>query len=96
MPGGGVVRGRTAAVDGAVQVQVGDTGEGIAAEDLPRIFEPFYSTKERGTGLGLAFVQQVVREHGGTIVCESELDRGTTFTIKLPVEADETTSVGAV
>jgi signal transduction histidine kinase len=96
MPGGGVVRVRTSAVDGAVEVQVGDTGRGIPPDDLTRIFEPFYSTKERGTGLGLAFVQQVVREHGGTIVCESELDRGTTFTIKLPVEADETTSVGAV
>jgi two-component system NtrC family sensor kinase len=92
MPGGGVVRVRTAAVDGAVQVQVGDTGRGIPPGDLSRIFEPFYSTKERGTGLGLAFVQQVVREHGGTIVCESELGRGTTFTIRLPAEADETTN----
>jgi signal transduction histidine kinase len=95
MPGGGVVRVRTAAVDGAVEVQVADTGRGIPRGDLTRIFEPFYSTKERGTGLGLAFVQQVVRDHGGTIVCESEVGRGTTFTVRLPAEAEEAASAGA-
>ncbi len=94
MPGGGVVRVRAGAADGAVQVQVSDTGRGIPPGDLTRIFEPFYSTKERGTGLGLAFVQQVVRDHGGTVTCESELGRGTTFTIRLPVQADEAVTAG--
>ena len=50
---------------------------------------------DRARRLGELGIGQVVREHGGTIVCESELGRGTTFTIRLPVEADETTSVGA-
>jgi signal transduction histidine kinase len=89
MPGGGVVEVRSRAADGAVEVRVADTGGGIPRDDLTRIFEPFYSTKERGTGLGLAFVHQVVREHGGTIRCASEVGRGTTFTIRLPAEAEE-------
>jgi two-component system NtrC family sensor kinase len=90
MPQGGTIAARTRRVEGAVEIEVGDTGGGIPPGDLTRIFEPFYSTKERGTGLGLAFVQQVVREHGGTIRCESALGRGTTFTIRLPVaDAEE-------
>jgi signal transduction histidine kinase len=89
MPGGGTVRVGVRAAGKALEVRVSDTGRGIPPGDLTRIFEPFYSTKERGTGLGLAFVQQVIREHGGTIVCESEVGRGTTFTIRLPAHADE-------
>jgi signal transduction histidine kinase len=95
MPGGGVVRVGVRPVDGAIEVRVADTGRGIPPGDLTRIFEPFYSTKERGTGLGLAFVQQVVREHGGTIACDSEVGRGTTFTIRLPAAAEEATPAGA-
>jgi len=94
MAGGGTVRVRVGAVEGAVEVQVSDTGRGIPPSDLTRIFEPFYSTKERGTGLGLAFVHQVVREHGGSVTCESEVGRGTTFTIRLPAEVEETASAG--
>jgi signal transduction histidine kinase len=96
MPNGGVVRLRTRLVDGAVQIEVGDTGGGIPPGDLTRIFEAFYSTKERGTGLGLAFAHQVVKEHGGTIRCESELGRGTTFTIRLPAEPVAETTVAGV
>jgi len=88
MPGGGTVTVCTRRAAGAVEVEVGDTGGGIPPGDLTRIFEAFYSTKERGTGLGLAFAQQVVREHGGTIRCESEFGRGTTFTIRLPAEPE--------
>ena len=95
MPGGGTVRVRTRAAGRALEVQVSDTGRGIPPGDLTRIFEPFYSTKERGTGLGLAFVQQVIREHGGTIVCESEVGRGTTFTVRLPAQADEVATAEA-
>ncbi|HET7824531.1 MAG TPA: ATP-binding protein [Anaeromyxobacter sp.] len=98
MPGGGVVTVRARHADGAVEVSVRDTGGGIPPGDLPRIFEAFYSTKERGTGLGLAFVQQVVKEHGGTIRCESELGGGTAFTIRLPAVAEpaEVSSGGMV
>jgi signal transduction histidine kinase len=63
---------------------VKDTGPGIAPEALSRIFDPFYSTKEKGTGLGLPFAQQVVQEHGGTIRCDSAPGAGTTFTVRLP------------
>jgi signal transduction histidine kinase len=89
MPGGGTVTVRTRRTDSSVEVEVGDTGGGIPPGDRTRIFEAFYSTKERGTGLGLAFAQQVVKEHGGTILCESEVGRGTTFTIRLPAEREE-------
>jgi two-component system NtrC family sensor kinase len=88
MPGGGAVTVRTRRDGGAVEIVVQDTGGGIPPGDLPRIFEAFYSTKERGTGLGLAFAQQVLNEHGGTIRCESEVGSGTAFTIRLPAEVD--------
>jgi signal transduction histidine kinase len=65
-----------------------DTGIGIPAEHLPRIFDPFFSTKGvgRGTGLGLAITRRIVEDHHGTIEVASEVGRGTTFTIRLPVE----------
>lgn len=66
-----------------VIIRVSDTGEGIPPELIDRIFEPFYSTKERGTGLGLAIVYNIVKKHGGDITVESEVGKGTTFTIKL-------------
>jgi signal transduction histidine kinase len=83
-PGGGTITVRTRPLEGSVELVIRDTGGGIPPGDLTRIFEPFYSTKERGTGLGLAFTQQVVEEHGGTIQCHSELGRGTTFTLRFP------------
>ncbi|HEY6100675.1 MAG TPA: ATP-binding protein [Anaeromyxobacter sp.] len=95
MPRGGTVTVATRRAGATVEVVVGDTGGGIPPEDLTRIFEAFYSTKERGTGLGLAFAQQVVKEHGGTIRCESALGRGTTFTINLPAEREEGRTVSA-
>jgi len=74
--------------DGApvwILLSFADTGEGIAAEHLPRIFEPFFSTKQKGTGLGLAITQKIIESHGGTITVDSTPGRGTTFTVKLPV-----------
>jgi signal transduction histidine kinase len=88
MPSGGSVRVTTRAVGDEVEVEVRDTGPGIPPDDLGRIFDPFYSTKEKGTGLGLAFTQQVLKEHGGTIRCESALGRGTAFTARLPAATD--------
>ncbi|MBI4840951.1 MAG: PAS domain-containing protein [candidate division NC10 bacterium] len=71
-----------------VEVIIADTGIGIPAEHLPRIFDPFFSTKGvgRGTGLGLAIARRIVEDHHGTIEVASEVGRGTTFTIRLPVE----------
>jgi signal transduction histidine kinase len=76
----------TGRVDGtAVELAIADTGQGIAPEHLPKVFDPFFSTKEKGTGLGLALTQQIIVEHGGSIAVDSQLGRGTTFTVRLPV-----------
>jgi signal transduction histidine kinase len=81
--GGGKVRLETRNAGERVEIRVADAGPGIPAQDLPRIFEPFFSTKEGGTGLGLALVQQIVVEHGGKLQVESGAS-GTTFVIDLP------------
>jgi signal transduction histidine kinase len=71
-----------------VEVQIADNGHGIGAADLEKIFEPFFTTKPigRGTGLGLSIVYGAVRSHGGTIQVESEPERGTLVTVRLPVQ----------
>ncbi|MBI2369515.1 MAG: hypothetical protein HYV08_04640 [Deltaproteobacteria bacterium] len=67
-----------------VEIAVADTGVGIAEKDLPHIFEPFYTTKDGGTGLGLPLTQQIITEHGGTITVTSQVGQGTRFVISLP------------
>ena len=90
MSGGGTIAVRTGrTADGGAEVTVSDTGSGIPPEQLGRIFDPFFSTKSGGTGLGLAFTLQVITEHGGTIRCQSEIDRGTTFSVRLPPAPEE-------
>jgi signal transduction histidine kinase len=71
-------------VQNFVKVEVSDTGCGIAAEDIAKIFEPYFSTKDTGTGLGLAIVKKAIDDHGGTISVASQKGTGTTFTITLP------------
>lgn len=85
MGAGGILRVRTEHDESRVRVSVTDTGPGIPAEQMGRIFEPYFTTKETGSGLGLMIVQRIVREHGGTIEVESHAGRGTTFRINLPV-----------
>jgi len=68
---------------------VRDTGGGIAPDVLARIFEPFFSTKEEGTGIGLYVTQRIIESHRGTITCASEVGKGTTFRIELPVRPEE-------
>jgi two-component system, sporulation sensor kinase E len=85
MRAGGILRIRTEASESHVAVSFIDTGHGIAAEQIGRIFEPYYTTKPTGSGLGLMIVQRIVREHGGTIDVESDPSRGTTVRIKLPI-----------
>jgi PAS domain S-box-containing protein len=80
------VRVRTAAVDGGVELTVADDGEGIAAEDLDRVFDPLFTTRSRsgGTGLGLALAHGIVQAHAGRIAVASRRGEGTTITILLP------------
>ena len=68
------------------EIKISDSGSGIRKEDLPKIFEPFYSTKgQSGTGLGLAVIWGIIDNHNGTIGVDSEVGKGTTFTIRLPI-----------
>jgi two-component system NtrC family sensor kinase len=76
----------------ALNIQIRDTGMGIAPENLARLFEPFFTTKKNGTGLGLAISQRIVREHQGSIRAHSEAGKSTTFSISLPASAVKDTS----
>jgi len=67
-----------------VQIEITDTGCGIPPEHLPKLFEPYFSTKDTGTGLGLAIVKKNLEEHNGTIDVQSTPNKGTTFTVTLP------------
>lgn len=73
--------------DGRVVVEVADTGVGIAPEDLPRLFEPLFSTKATGTGLGLSICKRILDEMGGEITARSKLGHGSTFRVTLPRSA---------
>ena len=73
----------TALVGDQFELVVADTGSGIAPDVLPRVFEPLFSTKSFGTGLGLPMVKQIVEQHGGSITMESDLDKGTRVTIRM-------------
>lgn len=84
MSKGGTVTLQTGENDEGVWVSVSDTGGGIPQEQINRIFEPFYTTKKKGSGLGLMIVQRIVRLHGGKIELESRVGKGTTFRIWLP------------
>ena len=83
MPDGGELTIGAGLEGDQVVITVRDTGVGIAESDHERILRPFFSTKASGNGLGLSITQRVIHEHGGTLDFESELGRGTTFTIKL-------------
>jgi len=79
--------------DGEIELRVSDDGIGIAKEDLPRIFERFYRADKargpdevRGTGLGLAIVKHIAQLHGGRVEAESELGKGTTIRMLLPID----------
>jgi hypothetical protein len=76
---------------GSVVLSVADTGEGIPPENLDKIFRPFFTSKKRGTGLGLATCKRIVTSYGGTISVESEMGRGSRFTVVLPVRPKEIT-----
>jgi two-component system nitrogen regulation sensor histidine kinase NtrY len=70
--------------NGFVKIRISDTGKGVPADVLPRMFEPYFSTKVGGTGLGLAIARKNIEDHGGKIEIESKLNQGTTVTVMLP------------
>ena len=84
MDGGGKLVVASRPADGGAEVVFSDSGRGMSGDVQERIFEPFFSTKEGGTGLGLAVSRQILQAHGGTIRCESQPGAGTTFVIRLP------------
>src|ERR1017187_7431332 len=86
MPQGGELAIRTATVGDRIEISVSDTGSGLTPEECVRLFTPYYTTKQHGTGMGLAIVQSVVSDHGGKISVESTKEKGTTFRIELPRE----------
>jgi signal transduction histidine kinase len=79
-------RGHSGTPRPVAQVRISDTGEGIRPEHLPRLFDPFFTTRATGTGLGLSICQSIVHEHGGSISAESSPGRGTTIIVELPLE----------
>jgi two-component system, sporulation sensor kinase E len=85
MTRGGILTIETGVRDAGVWVSVSDTGHGIPQDQINRIFEPYFSTKEKGTGLGLMLVQRIIQDHRGRIELESPPGKGTTFRIWLPV-----------
>ncbi|MDX2494576.1 MAG: cache domain-containing protein [Desulfuromusa sp.] len=93
MPGGGSVMISAVNIKTAagkqVQISVQDQGVGVAPQHLDKIFDPYFSTKQQGSGLGLASCYSIISKHNGTIVATSELNRGTTFTIILPAVEEQ-------
>jgi len=87
MPEGGGLTVATLAENGEIRISFRDTGSGIAAENLDRIFNPFFTTRTEGTGLGLAITHRIVQGHGGRIDVESRPGEGTIFTLTFPCAA---------
>ncbi len=86
MPEGGTLNINISSDETDIQFEFRDTGCGIEADPIEQIFEPYYSTKETGIGLGLPLTKKLIEDHGGTMTVESEKDKGTTFVVTLPRE----------
>ena len=90
MPEGGkLVVGTSLDPEEKIRITFADSGAGIPQENLEKIFEPFFTTKAKGTGLGLAITKQIIDHHHGKIAIESELGKGTTVTVILPLKWEE-------
>lgn len=83
--GGSVTISTTVSENGFCEISFHDTGAGIEADKLGKIFEPFYTTKPEGTGLGLAISKKIIENHNGKLLVESEPKLGTTVTVRLPI-----------
>lgn len=87
MKAGGEIKVHASSDDEFVYLRIGDTGEGIAEEDLPRVFHPYFSTKSGGHGLGMMIVERIMRDHGGQIGIDSRRGVGTVVTLQFPQKA---------
>lgn len=94
MPDGGSITVATTVTDGHAAISIVDSGPGIRQEDLPLIFEPFFTRKGAGTGLGLSITQRIIEEHHGRIRVENGTDGGTLFTLELPLDSDSSRAKG--
>jgi len=91
MNDGGVIR-LGASVDeggGRIRLTFADQGSGILPEDIAKIFQPYFTTKDVGIGLGLAITERIIKEHGGDILVESKPSEGTKFTVVLPLQQEQ-------
>ncbi len=86
MPQGGTLSVTTFKLEDGISIKVTDTGVGIPEADIEHLFEPFFSRKDKGTGLGLANVKRILEEHGGTVEIENALDEGATVSMWLPIK----------
>jgi two-component system, sporulation sensor kinase E len=94
MPGGGTLRLATYRKASMLVLTVSDTGVGIPEENLDKIFEPYFTTKEFGSGLGLTLVYKIVKEHLGDLAVSSKVGQGTTFTLSFPIPQKEKRLIG--
>jgi signal transduction histidine kinase len=85
MPEGGRLTLEAKAAEGNLILTVADTGVGISKEVLPRIFEPYFTTKAKGSGLGLVIARRIAEAHGGRLTVESEVGQGSRFCVSIPL-----------
>ena len=85
MKQGGTLTITTKSATDVLEITIADTGCGMSKKDLEHIFDPFYSTKETGTGLGMSIVYGIIKEHKGEISVTSEVNKGTSFKVGLPI-----------
>lgn len=90
MPNGGTVTLGAAIKNGQAELTFSDQGSGISPDDVSKIFQPYFTTKDVGIGLGLAITERIIKEHGGSIHVESTVGSGTTITVSLPLQPTET------
>jgi signal transduction histidine kinase len=85
MPHGGTIKVATSGQSDIIKIVFEDTGHGIAPENMSRIFDPYFTTRKEGSGLGLMMTHRIVKEHGGDIEVKSQIGKGASFVITLPV-----------
>jgi signal transduction histidine kinase len=86
MSSGGSLKIVTEKKDYDIVISISDTGKGISQDDLPFIFDPFFSTKASGVGMNLAKAKKIITDHGGYITVESKTGKGTTFNVSVPIK----------